>query len=511
MPLPGSTHAASPSDLAALEAAVAEREPAGPSQGLAEALRQLAIHLHHANRSDEAVALCRRSLDIAERLGDRVMAGQALNTLGGIHLMTGDLAEARVLFLRAIGLGRASEALCARVTQNLGIVANIQGDLDEAQRWYARSLGAYLASGDDHGCALAYHNLGMVSADRERLEDAERYYHDCLLLADRCGDRRLRAICLVNQAEVDVAQQRYENARQRAEEALGIFDAIAASSLTADAYRILGMVYRETGRTELAEVRLRQAVDRAVAAGSILSEAEATREFALLRHALGDNQEALRLLYGAHELFQNLDARRDLVHVGGHMAELEATYRAVVRAWGQSIESADRRTFGHCERVARTAVAVARHLALDPQGETTVLLGAWLHDLGMLRVPAAILAKPGPLTPDERAVVRCHPTWGVELLGDVAFPWDIRGIVRWHHERVDGSGYPDGLTGNAIPIPAQVVGIAEAYDALISGHVGAATSWQAARREVLRHTGWWCADVMDAFASASASGPDAND
>src|SRR5205823_13631617 len=87
-------------------------------------------------------------------------------------------------------------------------------------------------------------------------------------------------------------------------------------------------------------------------------------------------------------------------------------YLAVVREWGQSLESADTYTFGHCERVAQLGVAVARALGLDEHAQTTVRLGAYLHDLGKVRVPHEILSKPGPLTRDEFEVVQMHPIWG---------------------------------------------------------------------------------------------------
>src|SRR5204863_348392 len=137
-----------------------------------------------------------------------------------------------------------------------------------------------------------------------------------------------------------------------------------------------------------------------------------------------------------------------------------------VREWGQSIESADSYTYGHCERVAQRAVAVARGLELDDTAQTTIRLGAYLHDLGKVRVPHEVLNKPGPLTREEFEIVQLHPIWGLELLAAVEFPWDLKPIIRWHHERYDGTGYPDRLRGDEIPVAAQIVGIADVYDAL---------------------------------------------
>jgi len=487
------------------EAAIAAAEQRGEHTVLAEALRRLAVMQHHRSESERARALCQRSLDVAQQIGNDLLAAEALNTLGGLDLATGSLEDARRTFLQALELGGASRELRARVEQNLGILANIQGELREAVARYERSLEAYRHCGDEHGCAIAYHNLGMVSADRGRFEAADCYFRESRTIAERCGDRHLQGLCLVNQAEVLVARQQFEHARQNAEDALALFDQLGVRGGKADAYRVIGMVYRETGRPELAESRLRSAIDLAVAGGSVLNEAEASRELALLYQGMGRNEEALRLLNVAYRLFRRLDARVDLVNVGGKVAELKGTYLAVVRNWGKSIESSDGYTFGHCERVARNAVAMARVLGLDEDAETTILLGAYLHDVGKVRVPHEILHKPGPLTREEREVVQLHPIWGIELLADVEFPWDIKPIIRWHHERCDGSGYPDRLKGDEIPASAQIVGILSLYDSLTSArpHQPALTVDQAIDR-VTACRGWWSQRVFEAFLTVVA-------
>src|SRR6185312_5868066 len=149
-----------------------------------------------------------------------------------------------------------------------------------------------------------------------------------------------------------------------------------------------------------------------------------------------------------------LDARVDLVDVAAKVQRLEETYFAVVREWGQSIESADSYTFGHCERVANYAVAVAHALGFDEVEQTTVRVGAYLHDVGKVRIPHEILNKPGRLTREEREMMERHTLYGLELLDGIDFPWDIKPLIRWHHEKFDGSGYPDRLRENAIPVAA---------------------------------------------------------
>jgi putative nucleotidyltransferase with HDIG domain len=497
-----------PDAVAGYETAISAAERTGERTVLAEALRRLAVVRHRYHQSDEARRLCDRSFIVARAAGNDILAAEALNTLGGIDLEAGPPAEARRHLLHAVQLGGASRELRARVEQNLGILASIQGDLQGALACYARSLEAYQSCNDEHGCAIAYHNLGMVSAQRQLLDEADRYFTQSYEIAARADDAYLQGLCLLNHAEVYFARERYEEARRNAEQALGLFDQDDGGVLRAQAYRIIGMVYRETGRPALAEARLRSAIELAVHAGSVLNEAAARREVAILYQGMGRNHDALMLLNEAHALFSRLDARGDLVYVDGKMAELEATYLAVVSEWGQSIESNDTYTHGHCERVARHAVAVARALGLDEHAQTTIRLGAYLHDVGKVRVMHEILNKPGPLTHDELEVMRRHPIWGVELLGAVEFPWDLKPIIRWHHEKYDGTGYPDRLRGDEIPPAAQIVGIADVYDALTSTRAyRPAMGREAALAEIERCRAWWSEAVYLAFREAVAERP----
>ena len=467
---------------------------------LAESLRRLGVVHHHRDEPAVARELCERSYRTASDIGDSVLAAEALNAMAVFDFEGGAMEAAREKFYRALELGGASAELRGRTEQNLGILANIQGALAEALAHYQRSLVAFENIGDDRGCAIAYHNLGMVSSDRELWDDADGYFRRSFEIAEGIGDLHLQGLGLLNHAEVHLARQRYEQARQNAETALGIFDQLGSRLDKADAYKVIGRTYRETGRYALAESRLRSAVELAVGTGSILSEAEASRELALLYQAMGRNQEALRLLNAAHRLFGRLEARVDLVDVSTKTRRLEETYFTVVRDWGQSIESADSYTFGHCERVAGYAVALARELGLDEEQQTTIRLGAYLHDVGKVRVPHEILNKPSALTADEFQVIQKHPIWGLELLATVEFPWDIKPIIRWHHEKYDGSGYPDRLRGDEIPVSAQIICIVDVYDALTTTRsYRGALSHPEALIKIRESSGWWRPDVYQAF------------
>src|SRR3989442_3167706 len=144
-----------PEAVASYEAAIAAAELAEEQAGLAEALRRLAVVRHRRGESAEARELCRRSHAVARRAGNGVLAGGALNTLGGIDLETDAVAQARQHFLRALELGGQSRELRARGEQNPGVLANIQGAGDEALARYGRSLEAYRASNDEPGVTTA--------------------------------------------------------------------------------------------------------------------------------------------------------------------------------------------------------------------------------------------------------------------------------------------------------------------------------------------------------------------
>jgi putative nucleotidyltransferase with HDIG domain len=470
---------------------------------LAEALRRAAGIRRRRNEPAEALALYQRSHDVARATGDAVLAAEALNGIAVLNVHRGDWETARVYLQRALDTGAENEDLRGRIEQNFGVMANIEGDIGAAIAHYQRSLRSFRAAKNDSGCAIAYHNLAMVTADRQMWDEAEGYFRASLEIAESTGDVAIRGHVLVNRTEIDLARGRYEDARRNAEQALKIFDDLGARDLKALAYRYLGMLYRETGRPMLAEARLKTAIELATEVGASLFQAESSRELAILYQGQGRNQDALRLLNSSHRLFGRLNARRDLVDVGTKVAHLENVYLAIVRDWGRSIESTDSYTFGHSERVASYAATLARTLGLDDADVTTIRIGAYLHDLGKVRIPHEILNKPGKLTAEEFAIMKLHPEYGLEMLASVEFPWDIKPIIRSHHEKLNGNGYPDRLRGDEIPLTAQVICMVDVYDALTTTRsYRAAMDHTAALTEIRTCTDWWRPEVLTGFHEA---------
>src|SRR5205823_3575924 len=135
-------------------------------------------------------------------------------------------------------------------------------------------------------------------------------------------------------------------------------------------------------------------------------------------------------------------------------------------ALANAIEARDEYLHGHCERLASLAVRIAELLGLPPDKVETIRLGAILHDIGKIGIPDRVLLKPGPLDAEERRVVETHPEIGDKLLEPLDLLAGARPIVRHHHERWDGTGYPDRLGGNAIPLGARVVAVADSIEVM---------------------------------------------
>ena len=160
---------------------------------------------------------------------------------------------------------------------------------------------------------------------------------------------------------------------------------------------------------------------------------------------------------------------RDVTERVAHLREIEATREATFRALGLALEYRDLETKGHTDRVVDMSQRFAVALGLDDGQHQAITWGAYLHDLGKVAMPDAILLKPGRLTVEEFAVIKRHTLIGEDMCRDIPFlPATTLELIRSHHERWDGAGYPDGLAGDAIPLKARMFAIVDVYDALTS-------------------------------------------
>lgn len=161
-----------------------------------------------------------------------------------------------------------------------------------------------------------------------------------------------------------------------------------------------------------------------------------------------------------------LNARvRSLMRLKRFTDDLDSA-EAVLRSLALMVEARDSYTQNHCERLAHYATELGRALQLSEDDLLTLARGGYFHDIGKIALPDSILLKPGDLTPEEYERVKEHPVVGDRLCGDLRVLHRVRPIVRHHHERLDGSGYPDGLSGDAVPLLAQIISIVDLFDAM---------------------------------------------
>ena len=197
------------------------------------------------------------------------------------------------------------------------------------------------------------------------------------------------------------------------------------------------------------------------------------------QHVVAAGQKERQLERYAADLRETFKQERARSH------ELRRSYMATVRALSNAVEARDAYTGKHAERVTAYGIEIARALGTPIAELAELEFGYLLHDIGKVAIADAILYKPGPLTGEERALMAQHPLIGAEIVRGIAFLRDAAAVIRSHHERWDGRGYPDGLSGEDIPRTARVFSVADVLDAVTTDRPYRPGSSLAAAREMI--------------------------
>jgi len=177
---------------------------------------------------------------------------------------------------------------------------------------------------------------------------------------------------------------------------------------------------------------------------------------------------------------------RARIRVGARTVGLQRS-QTIVFAFARAVEAKTPFTHGHSDRVRTYCLAMADHLNVSARERHILSNGALLHDIGKICVPDAVLNKPGPLTDDEFAIMKQHPSQGVQIVEPLEALADVLPLIRSHHERLNGVGYPDGLTGEQIPFLVRLLSVADCLDALTSDRPYRAALSVSRSLEILRH------------------------
>jgi putative nucleotidyltransferase with HDIG domain len=220
----------------------------------------------------------------------------------------------------------------------------------------------------------------------------------------------------------------------------------------------------------------------------LLKPFESEQLLAIVRRAMENRRLKLENLAYQTKLESLVADRTDLLRRA--LSDLERSYDITLEALGDALDLKDAETEGHSKRVTAFTIAIARAMELPHDHIRIIARGAFLHDIGKMAIPDAILRKPGRLSPEEQEIMRRHAQLGYRILRRIPFLREAADIVYSHQECFDGSGYPRGLRGDQIPLGARIFAVADTFDAITSDRpYRAAQSIAAGRREIERNAG----------------------
>jgi len=493
-------------DLEAIGAALLDRAAGQPSERLCEALLKLAQLRFRASHSAAGLAAAHEAEAIARRLDAPALLRKALNARGVLLTDTGNSPEATRCYSEALELAQQlgdTRAECA-VWNNLGALLLQSALTAEAVRCFERVLA--LSAQKPELKQMRAHALANAAAAAHLEGDHGKSYRLCRQAIDELPDPQTpadlyaRTLLEATFASVLAALGDLPRARERALAAREFADRCPMPRAELQAEIAFGMVEIESNQVDLGLSRVRRmaALARARVPVDLIDALTAT--VAAYERA-GHPDVALAFLHELLALNRAKQSQRLLLHHQQHLArlgyaagpqadavgvqlraqqgtlrgKLAAPDRERIRNLGQLVEQQalaaerlDDTTGEHCYRVGRLASILGRLVGLEDDVCFLIDLAARLHDIGKLVVPDAILLKPGKLSPGERSIMETHTVAGWEILGQTDIPQMhvAQEIARHHHERWDGTGYPDRLAGSAIPISARVSALADVFDAL---------------------------------------------
>ena len=442
---------------------------AGDAIGASTILRRIARTFIDEHELESALDCYAAALAVAECNNDLGGTAHAMNGMAGIHLLRGDLDEAKLMSAKAHEFAKqvGNESLAAMVSQNLGIIASMRGILDEALEHYTMSLETYRAAGMREYVGPVLNNMGLELTKLDRLDEAQAAYDEALAHCAAIGDTPNHLLALINSTSLWLAKGDIDRAEHLCKTVHRGSNAVWRSALARRGVQAHGRDRAHARRSRRGRASARRRVRRRdPPRGSAARRRDGARAGAAVRD---DGQEprhaesAVAIAPSVHEASSATRSRRPAAP-NGPARDVSSTTSS--RAGRETIEEKDLYTLGHCERVADYACALARDVGFDDITMFWFRIGALLHDVGKIVVPLEILNKPGRFTPEERAIMERHAPAGAELLADIDFPWDILPMVRGHHEKWDGTGYPDKLAGENIDITARITCIADVFDAL---------------------------------------------
>nr|MBN2278853.1 tetratricopeptide repeat protein [candidate division Zixibacteria bacterium] len=420
---------------------------------------------------DRALGYVHRALAGNRRLNDPLGICKSLRNLGAIYIELGEFDDAEAAYEEGIGIALNNQLnlLHADLSNNLGTIKNIKGEWQAALECYKTARTTYESEGEVRKSAYTFNNIGITLMEQDDYEQAHQNYVAALRIADSIKDESLILILNINLTDLLLKIKNIPEARKYCLSAHQLIrNKGLKNSQLVETIKLAGKIALFEENYNEALARFNEARDLCEELGLQFLEAEILFEIGSLCQMTEQHMQALQILEQAFQLFHQLNVTGRLEKTRKLICSVEDLYLKVFEAMASQVDQKDPYTKGHSDRVANLALFIARKLGLSDHETKSIVAAGLLHDIGKLQVPDEILKKPGRLTPAEFDEIKKHPDTGIRILAGIKLPWEVIPLIRHHHEKFNGEGYPSGLSGDNIPIGARVICVADVFDALTS-------------------------------------------
>ncbi len=423
---------------------------------------------------DRALAYLQRAIGAHRRLDDKKGTCRALRNLGVVYVELGEFEEAELNYRDAIEIAKelGEDILYADLVNNLGAIMNMKGNWKKALELYRKSLDIYSEHKQTRKRAYTQNNLAITLSERGFNDEAFDHFKYAYEIAAEIKDASLTLIVNINLADLYLKRGNSDAARKHCQKAENyLLDANLINGNLAETRKIAGKIahFEEDYDEALKQYQSALKVSREI--GAQFLAAEILMERGMLFRSMKKHFEALSDLEESYHIFSTLKARSRREHTEELIDSIEELYLELFDSIAREVDRKDKYTKGHSDRVATLALLLGKELNLTTSALKTIVAASLLHDIGKIKIEDDILKKAGKLTSEEFDRIKDHPQLGVELLRGKEFPWDIKPLILYHHEKLDGNGYPLGLKGEDIPLGARIICVADVFDALTSDRV----------------------------------------